>query len=481
MLTRLRSFGRSDSGGVAVIFGIALLPVVLAVGMSVDYARVATARTAAQSAADSAALAVASTADGSEKEMERLASKFADAKLVGTLGSSAKLSRFKYRDADRTVEVVLTGSVPATFLGVVGINKLDYSATAYAVRATPGTIELALVLDNTWSMVGEKLDSLKSASVELVKILKEDPKADVKIGLVPYADYVNVGVQNRYKNWISVPSDYSKSSERTCKTLTTKQTCTKSGAPQSCTRTVDGIAESYDCTPRTCTTEQVEPYESCSGGGTTKYTWFGCVGSRTQGLLRRSDAEPATPYPGFLATSQNCLNPIVPLTDSKSTVVAALQSMIVNVGGYRPLTYIPAGLIWGVNLLSPSEPFGQAASYDKNNRVPRKVMVLMTDGANTLRFDPATGKHVAPSSNSGYAETELAETYKDMQAICDYAKARKIEVFTVAFDVTEAVAKSAMSSCASGPANNLSAKSREELMASFKKIARSLTSVRLTN
>ena len=61
-----------------------------------DYARVATARTAAQSAADSAALAVASTAEGSEKEMERLASKFADAKLVGTLGSSAKLSRFKY-------------------------------------------------------------------------------------------------------------------------------------------------------------------------------------------------------------------------------------------------------------------------------------------------------------------------------------------------------------------------------------------------
>jgi hypothetical protein len=108
-------------------------------------------------------------------------------------------------------------------------------------------------------------------------------------------------------------------------------------------------------------------------------------------------------------------------------------------------------------------------------------MVLMTDGANTLRFDPATGKHVAPSSNSSYAETELAETYKDMQAICDYAKARKIEVFTVAFDVTEAVAKSAMSSCASGAANNLSAKSREELMASFKKIARSLTSVRLTN
>lgn len=476
-----RSLGRDESGGVAIIFGIALLPVMLAVGISVDYARVATARTAAQSAADSAALAVASTAEGSEKEMQRLAGRFADAKLLGTLGSSAKLSRFSYRDTDRTVEVVLTGSVQSTFLGVVGINKLDYSATAKAVRATPGSIELVLVLDNTWSMVGEKLDALKSASIELVKVLKEEPKADVKIGLVPYADYVNVGIQNRFKNWISVPSDYSKSSERVCRTLTTKQTCKKSGAPQSCTRKVDGIAESYDCTPNTCTTEQVEPYESCSGGGTTKYTWFGCVGSRTKGLLRRSDGEPATPYPGLLATSQNCLNPIVPLTDSKSTVTAALESMIVNVGGYKPLTYIPAGLIWGVNLLSPSEPFNQAASYDKNNRAPRKVMVLMSDGANTLRFDPGTGQHVAPSSNSSIAEEELAETYKDMRAICDYAKAQKVEVFTVAFDVSETVAKSAMSSCASGSGNTLSAKSKGELMAAFKKIARSLTTVRLTN
>jgi hypothetical protein len=481
MLARLRSFYRNDSGGVAVMFGLALVPILIAVGASVDYARVAAARTAAQAAADSAALGVASTAEGSKKELERLANHFADAKLLGTLGSSGKLTQFSYQESDRTVELVVAGKIKSSILGIIGIDDLAYSATARAVRATQGAVELVLVLDNTWSMSGEKLDALKSASTELVKLLKEDPKADVKIGLVPYADYVNVGVENRYKGWISVPADYSRTSERTCKTQTTKQTCKKTGPQKSCTRTVDGIPESYDCTPSTCTTEEVAPYESCSGGGTTKYTWYGCVGSRTQGDLRRSDAEPATAYPGFLATSQNCLNPIVPLTESKSTIVGALQGMIVNVGGYRPLTYIPAGLIWGLNLLSPAEPFTQGAAYDTKNRAPRKAMVLMSDGANTLRFDPKTGRHVAPSTDASTARTQLGETTQDMLAICDSAKARKIEVFTVLFDTTDPGAKSAMSSCASSAAHGVEAKSRTELMAAFKNIARSLTSVRLTH
>jgi Flp pilus assembly protein TadG len=481
MLTRLHSFYRNDQGGVAAMFGLALVPILIAVGASVDYARVATARTAAQAAADSAALGVASTAEGSKSDLERLANRFAEAKLVGTLGSAAKLSQFSYNEIDRTVKVVVTGQIKSSILGIVGIDTMAYSATARAVRATQGSVELVLVLDNTWSMNGEKLDALKSASTELVKLLKEDPKADVKIGLVPYADYVNVGVENRYKSWVSVPADYSNTSARTCKTQTTKQTCKKTGPQRSCTRVVDGIPESYDCTASTCTTEEVPPYESCSGGGTTKYTWYGCVGSRIQGDLRRSDLEPATAYPGFLATSQNCLNPIVPLTDSKSTLVTALQGMIVNVGGYRPLTYIPAGLIWGLNLLSPTEPFTQGAAYDAKNRAPRKALVLMSDGANTLRFDPKTGRHVTPSTDASSAQTQLGDTVKDMLAICDTAKARKIEVFTILFDTTDPGAKSAMSSCATSAAHSADAKSKTELMAAFKNIARSLTSVRLTH
>lgn len=475
MWSQLSRFGRNSSGNVAIIFGIALVPIMLAVGVAVDFSRVAAAHTAAQNAADAAALAIASLPIGSDAEMESVARKYVNSNDAHTLAASAGLTEFDYDPLTRRVKLVVSGSLDTEFLGVVGIKQINYHATSTAVRATRGSVELAMVLDNTWSMNGEKLDALKSASIQLVDMLKQDPNANVKIGLVPYADYVNVGTDNRYADWVSVPSDYSVTSQRVCHTYTTRTTCQRSGPTRYCTRYTDGVPETYNCTPSICTKIDVAPYESCSGGGTTHYTWFGCVGSRTKGNLRLTDAEPATPYPGYLATRQNCLNPIVPLTDSKSTIITALQNMIVNVGGYKPETYIPGGLIWGVNILSPTAPFSQGAAYDKKNLQPRKVLMLMTDGANTLRLNPSNGQHIPPNSPS-----QLDKTYRDQQAICDYAKSLNIEVFTVAFGVgTDAVSKAAMKSCATDAAHYFDAADRSELMAAFQNIAQNLSNVRL--
>jgi hypothetical protein len=68
-----------------------------------------------------------------------------------------------------------------------------------------------------------------------------------------------------------------------------------------------------------------------------------------------------------------------------------------------------------------------------------------------------------------------------MRAICDFAKSRNIEVFTVSFEVVEAISKAAMKSCASSTAHNFNADNRAELTAAFQKIARSLINVRLTH
>jgi Flp pilus assembly protein TadG len=467
-------FTRNDSGAVALMFGLAIVPLIIAVGVAIDYARLATARTSAQAAVDAAALAAASVPFTTKADLRKIAKKYVAANLKNTLAEQADVTDFNYSLQDRVVQLSVAGSIKTTFLAIAGITDMSYGATANSVRAMLGETELVMVLDNTWSMAGTKLDALKRAAEELVNALKDDPQAKVKIGVVPYGDYVNVGTQYRGKGWLSVPNDYSTTSTRTCRTLTTKQQCTR-GTPRTCTRTVDGVQESYDCTPSTCTPVEVPPYESCSGGGTTNYKWYGCVGSRTSGLLRRTDDNPNVPYPGLLGSSHNCLNPIVPLTDVKSTVVSAVRGMIVNVGGYRPSTYIPAGLIWGVNLLSPTKPFRQGKAYDLANKVPRKAIVLMTDGANTMKFDSDTGKHVATST-----EADLAATYDDMQAICDYAKSKKIEVFTVSFNIDEERAKTAMRTCASTAANNFDATNPDDLLAAFRNIAQSLTTVRLT-
>ena len=466
-----------------MIFALALPVLVMMVGGGIDFFRAYTARSSAQNAVDAAVLAAAASRDVEPAAVARVAEHY----LVPNLD---------YRYLEREIETEvdepgaahlrlrLTGSVKPLFLGIMGVRELPVVVSATATRGTADKVELALVLDNTWSMSDSdgagstKISALKSAASLLVEELMRREDGNVRIGVVPYGDYVNVGVGNRSQPWVSVPADYDSTSPRVCTTKTTRSECTR-GTPATCTRSVDGVTERYDCTPQTCRTVQVAPYESCSGGGTSRYRWFGCVGSRTEGVLRLNDTRPEKKYPGFLSTSQNCLTPITPLTAQKTTVINAIRSLVVNVGGYRPQTYIPSGLIWGVNLLSPSVPLTEGAAYHSENRNPRKILVLMTDGENTLRFDPSNGRHSAPSTSGSTGAQQLRATNDDTAAICTYARSQNIEVFTVALGVGSGTARDMLRSCASDPDNYFDARDNTALRAAFSSIAASINRVRL--
>ena len=466
-----------------MIFALALPVVAILTGSAIDLHRAANAKASSQIAVDAAALAAASSRERSNGRLYDIADAYLDRNLDRRY-LNENIHATVERPSDPEIKVSLRASVEPIFMGLIGVRELPVVVSATAVRGTSEQVEVALVLDNTWSMSdvdaggARKIDSLKSAATQLVNEVMQDSDGKVRVGVVPYADYVNVGMSNRSRSWLSVPADYSTTSQRTCSTQTTRQQCTR-GTPKTCTRQVDGVSETYDCTPSTCSTVTVAPYEQCSGGGTTNYRWYGCVGSRTQGSLRLNDSQADRPYPGFLATGQNCLNPIVDLTDQRSSIVSTIQNLIVNVGGYKPLTYIPSGLIWGVNLLSPTEPFNSAAAYSQGNRTPRKILVLMTDGANTLRFNPSTGRHEVFSTNGNTAEVQLRATNSDTLAICDYAKSKHIEVFTVAFAVASNSARDMLQSCATDSDHYFDARDASALAESFAEIAASINRVRL--
>lgn len=465
----LKRFRRHDEGGVLIMFAFALLPVMLIIGAAVDYGLTTRARSAAQVTADAAALAAATTMTDDVATMRAAAERFVRANFDEATYGKLDITKFTYVQKDADITIQLSGAVNASFMRIAGYTSLSYDVSASSTRAIPGTTEVALVLDNTWSMSGTKIVALKAAAANLVKTLKKDPKNTVKIALVPYADYVNVGTSNRARSWLKVPDDYTKVNKGSCWMVTSQ--CQR-GTPKTCTRTKDGVPETYDCTPSICF--PITPYQQCSNDSTQQFRWFGCVGTRTAGALRLSDDDPASPYPGFLSTSQNCLNPIVPLTDSETTIQKAISSMIVNVGGYKPSTYIPAGLIWGLNVLSPGEPFSEGKAYDVSNQDPRKALVLMTDGANTMKFNSKDGTHVDASGK------DLDQTYADMLGICDTIKKRNITVYTVSFDVDDTRSKDTMKSCATKADYNFDAKDSSSLNDAFSKIATSLSSLRLT-
>ena len=67
-----------------------------------------------------------------------------------------------------------------------------------------GKAEIALVLDNTGSMRGQKLTNLKDAATKLVDSLSsttKDPN-DLRIALVPFTMTVNVGPTYQTADWI---------------------------------------------------------------------------------------------------------------------------------------------------------------------------------------------------------------------------------------------------------------------------------------
>ena len=483
LLRRFRTFADDRAANVAVIAAIVIPTLIIAGGMAIDLGRLNTARSHAQDVVDAAALQGAASGSTDVNTLRAQAQNYIDASLNAGLVRRTSAVRVNIRNG-RVVDVSFDGQTPAMFVSFFGVRQMDVTVDASTERAVDDQLEISLVLDNTWSMSDvdgrgvQKIVALRQAAENLVNTVSRAANGRARFALVPYADYVNVGVNNRSAAWLTVPADYSVTSTpspQVCTTRTTRGVCT-GGVQGTCYRTVDGVRESYSCwtTPQTCTTQTVAPYQSCSGGGqpvTTWYRWYGCVGSRTVGNLRLDDSQPAVRYPGYLATSQNCLNPIVPLTNNTSTVVNAIRSLVVNIGGYKPNTYIPAGMIWGVNTLSPTAPFTEGAAYDTaRNRQPRKVLVLMTDGENTLQFRSSDGRHIAP---------ENGQSDSDTVAICRYAQRQGIEIYSVALAVNSNAGRDILRQCASQPENYFDAQDTQQLADAFASIAASINTVRL--
>ncbi len=444
-------------GAVAPVFALTIVLTGGLAGLAVDYGRAVVARSSMQSALDSAVLAAATQEDHSP-----------DA-LVAKAHALFQNNWMRHRYVETpTVSIVddgsgkLTGtaslSLETTLLHLLHQDALEVRVTS-EVQYGVGKAEVALVLDNTGSMDGQKLADLKFAATKLIEGIYAHPYAlnKVKFALVPFSQYVNVGLAFRNETWMSVPLDYSESypncgmvtpliGTTNCRMVTA--TYYNDGVPyQSTYEQCDSVygPEEYQCNPYTVT-----------------YTWNGCVGSRNYPLNTRDDSY-GTPIPGLL--NAWCTAPITRLTNDTTDLTSKIDAMTATGN-----TYIPAGLIWGWRLLSPQAPFsdGEDPANPTNGVRPRKIIVLMTDGENTLSPD-------YPGHDGG--DTALANNLT--KEICSNIKADNIEIFTVAFDVTNATIKSVLNACASGPPYYFDATSSADLVSSFDNVARSLTQVRL--
>lgn len=150
-----RRFTRADSGQVAIIFAVALLPLLFASGAAIDYMRYSAAKTQLDAALDSVILAVVSQKINTITPNQLLqmqvqftaeAAKMPDVVVTSfvpetTIGVTALTLKASYK-----------ANVKTTLASLMNVNHLVASGTASAQREIAKFVDFHLLLDNSPSM-----------------------------------------------------------------------------------------------------------------------------------------------------------------------------------------------------------------------------------------------------------------------------------------------------------------------------------------
>jgi len=188
-----------------------------------------------------------------------------------------------------------------------------------------------------------------------------------------------------------------------------------------------------------------------------------------------------------IGPNAGCPTPIVPLTQQRAQIDNAINGLrVYRQGG----TVIPEGLAWAWRTLSPGEPFGEGAPY--GTRGNRKIVVLMTDGANfvvdqgnALRSDyTAYGYARYGRLGSSNIDQMREELDRRTRTICQSMRGRDVTVFTVMFDPQGGLAGTPtdlLRNCATTPDRHFyRAGNAQELVAAFNTIGAEIARLRIS-
>lgn len=417
----LRRFANDVSGSIGSVLALGSLTLLGAISASLDYTRMTNTRAALGAAADAAALAGAQATTGQQATLARnvFDANFRNAAPVASFTTSS----FR-RGNDDVFRIEAVSTVSMTLSQAIGFTSAPVKAISEVVMGNDADIQAALVLDVTGSMDGTKLTNLKTSAKNMVNTLFDRLQRanQVKMSVVPFAAYVNIGKSYRNASWTTNTADYSETT-------------------QSCDWRRRRGEWRWECTDVT-----------------TNYTWDGCVGSRSSPFNIRDDNYASERVPGVFNVS--CPVELLPLTPSRSSILGKIDALTAD-----GMTYIPAGAMWGWATLSPKEPFNEPTTP---NRTTKRYLVLMTDGENTI--SPTYPYH------DGGNTTTANNLTRD---ICTNIKADNIEVFSIAFQVNSNTVKTLLQNCASSVDKYFDAANATQLSDAFDKIARQMTTLRI--
>jgi len=400
-------FIRADEGNIAVIFAIALVPMIGFIGAAVDYTRANAARSSMQAALDSTALMLSK--DLSEglitpSQVSAKATSYFTALYTNSDAKSIAVTATYTASTSQgsTIQVNGSGAVTTDFMKVAGFPNINFNSSSTAAWGNV-RMRVAMALDNTGSMADDgKMPAMQTAAKSLIDQLSALAKnpGDIYISIVPFAKDVNVGASNYNQDWIDFTdwdNDPANDSKGTCSkaSKTTRSSCLTSSKR---TWTPDHSQWTG------CMTDRDQDYDTKNTTPTTTITSTLFPAEEYVSLDRYGNVQEQ-----YCKTGNNpYLQPIVPLSYNWSTLKTSITNM-------QPTgnTNQGIGLAWAWMTLGQGAPFNAPAKDP--NYTYKDAIILLSDGLNT--------------QNRWYSNAAQIDARQKL--LCDNAKAAGITIYTI--------------------------------------------------
>lgn len=462
-----KKFYADQSGSAIPFIGLAVFMLVSATGSAIDMGRVQVVESRMQSALDAAGLAVGATISTNDIQAET--SKYFYANFPPNyMGSSIEQLTAVPAQDNNIINLTAEGTVPMTFMKVVGINSVNVEAKTQVIRQSKG-MELVMVIDTTGSMSSSaggstsKMEAAKTAAVTLLNTLYGENNnlvPNLWVGLVPFSQAVNVGTD--HADW-------------------TENTSFTWGFDswRGCVDARDGATEETDDPP----TDTLFPkyYWPCDNNN----QWFGTDRNERNCETGRNLDYRNNPNLNSYGPNKYCTQPMVPLVAEKSTVIAGINAMEA-----RGKTHINLGAVWGWRMLSPRwrgqwggqmDAEGLPLNYDAP--LMNKVMVLMSDGDNVMSNSMRgaywyLSDRKLGTTNSGTARNRLNDRTR---TVCQAMKAQGIIIYTIALgENVSSGGRNLLRDCATSEDFYYLSPTTDDLQIIFRQIGDSLANLRIS-
>jgi len=423
-------FSTSNHGNIAILFGIAAIPIVCFVGAAVDYTRANKARSSMQAALDSTALMLAKDLSSNTitaSDINTKAQAYFKALYNNVEAKAVTVSATYTAPTSSGSNIVVNGAgnVDTTFMKIVGFPKIDFNTSSTSVWGNV-KMRVAIALDVTGSMDDDgKMTAMKPAAkalIDQIAALAKNP-GDVYVSIIPFAKDVNVGASNYNQSWINWTE---------WDADTNNQTCT-------------GILIFRTCTPK------------------AHSTWNGCVTDRDQDYDTKNTT-PTSDNTKFYAEQYNaCPAQLLPLTTDFASAKSKIDSLASNGGTNQPI-----GIAWAWQSLTQGAPLNAPA--EDPSVTTNKVLIVMSDGLNTQDRWPAYGNGVTQYNGSIDARQSIQ---------CANIKAAGVTVYSMQINTRGDPTSAVLKNCASSNDKFVMVTSSTQIMTAFTAIGSSLSKLRV--